>query len=294
MALKLKRLMAASTLSLAFAAPQLTPQSIIVNPVPTDLEVRTWVDKDPSGYGNSVYYIGEKIRIFASVNQDAYVYLFNINADGKIDLVQPNAFSSDSFMRAGETRVFPAAGARYQFSIDGPVGTDKVLAVASRQPLSLSQIADIRSGQMRVQGASNLARALSIVVTPLPQQDWVSNSVSYRVDGYAVQPQPPVVVYPGPQPQPYFNIAPLPGWSVVWEDRQDNQYSVTYRGWDVEKVFSYYHRDLTARGWTRREFKGRGKDKSRYWAEYRRGGERAQLSVIPRGGQVEVVIEWDN
>ncbi|MER3482154.1 MAG: hypothetical protein C4332_02280, partial [Meiothermus sp.] len=111
----------------AHANPVFNPQSIIVNPIPTDLEVQTWVNKDPSGYGNSTYYIGENINIYTRVNQDAYVYLFNINADGKIDLIQPNAYSGDSFMRAGETRMFPAQGARYQFTVDGPVGTDKVL-----------------------------------------------------------------------------------------------------------------------------------------------------------------------
>ncbi|MER3556174.1 MAG: PEGA domain-containing protein, partial [Meiothermus sp.] len=42
---------------LATAAPQLSPQSIIVNPVPTDLQVRTWVDKDPGKTGNPVYQI---------------------------------------------------------------------------------------------------------------------------------------------------------------------------------------------------------------------------------------------
>lgn len=275
----------------AFAGPQLSPQSIIVNPIPTDLQVRTWVDKDPGGYGNSVYRIGENIRLFVGVNDDAYVYVFNINADGRIDLILPNAYNANNYLRAGETRVFPEAEARYQFNISGPVGVDQVLAVASRQPLSLSQIADIRSGQMRVQGANNLARALSIVVTPLPQEDWVSDTVRYTVSGYAAQPQPPVVI--SPKPYPGYDIAPLPGWQVVWEDRQSNEYSISYRGWDVEKVFSYYHRDLSAKGWTKKGFKAKGKNKSEYWAEYRRGGERAELWVIPRDGQVEVVLEWN-
>lgn len=290
---------AVSLLSLsALAAPQLSPQSIIVNPVPTDLNVQTWVDRDPSGYGNSVYRIGENIRIFVNVNDDAYVYLFNINADGKIDLILPNGYNANNYLRAGETRSFPEGGARYQFNISGPVGVDQVLAVASRQPLSLSQIADIRSGQMRVQGAGNLARALSIVVTPLPQQDWVSDTVRYSVSGYAVQPAPqPPTVYPNPIPSyGYRFIAPLPGGQVLWEDRQRNEYSIAYRApeRDVERIFSYYHKNLEAQGWVKREFKAKGKHKSDYWAEYRRGGERAELWVTPRNGQVEVVFEWND
>ncbi|MCL6569992.1 MAG: DUF4384 domain-containing protein, partial [Meiothermus silvanus] len=158
---------------LALAQPRITPQGIIVNPVPTDLQVKTWVDKDPGKTGNSSYRIGENITLYVQVNQDAYVYLFNINADGKIDLILPNNLSRDNLLRAGETRAFPPTGANYRFTISGPEGRDQVLAIASKQQLSLADIADVERGQVRVQGAENLARAHSIVVTPIPQQSWV-------------------------------------------------------------------------------------------------------------------------
>ena len=63
----------------AALAQEINPQGIIVNPVPTDLEVQVWVDKDPAKRGNAVYRIGESIYIYVRVNQDAYVYLFNIS-----------------------------------------------------------------------------------------------------------------------------------------------------------------------------------------------------------------------
>jgi len=176
---------------LALAQPRITPQGIIVNPAPTDLQVKTWVDKDPGKTGNSSYRIGENITIYVQVNQDAYVYLFNINADGKIDLILPNNLSRDNFLRAGETRAFPPQGANYRFTISGPEGQDQVLAIASKQPLSLADIADVERGQMRVQGAENLARALSIVVTPIPQQSWVSDVATYRVGRLQTPPPPP-------------------------------------------------------------------------------------------------------
>lgn len=282
----MKRLMAMSLLGLvAYATPVLSPQGIIVNPVPTDLEVQTWVDRDPSGLGNSTYFFGDKIQIYTRVNQSAYVYLFNINADGQIDLILPNTFSPNNYLRAGETRVFPEAGARYEFTISGPAGVDQVLAVASRQPLSLAQIADIRNGQMRVQGASNLARALSIVVTPLPDRDWVSDAVRYNV-------QPRLVGNPVPRP-PIFFITPLPGYAVVWEGREETEYSVAYRGGDVEQIFNYYHRDLLSKGWIKVNFKSKGGKKNlAYEAEYRRGGDRLEVKVAPRGAEMIVKLEW--
>ena len=180
---------------LVLAAPELSPQGIIVNPVPTDLQVRTWVNKDPNKTGNPVYQIGERIQVSVQVNQEAYVYLFSVKSNGEIGLILPNAFDQNNLLRGGETRTFPpATGARYTLEVGGPEGQDRVLAVASRQPLSLAQIANIQTGQVNLQGADNLARALSIVVTPLPQQDWVSN-VAFFIVGRAA-------VTPVPQPQP--------------------------------------------------------------------------------------------
>lgn len=183
----------------ALAAPELSPQGIIVNPVPTDLQVRVWVNKDPGKTGNPVYQIGERIQVSVQVNQDAYVYIFSVKSTGEIGLILPNAFDQNNLLRAGETRTYPpATGARYVFEVAGPEGQDRVLAVASRQPLSLAQIADIQTGRVNLQGADNLARALSIVVTPLPQQDWVSSIAFFMVARAAVTPVQPVQpVQPG-------------------------------------------------------------------------------------------------
>ncbi|WP_027881213.1 PEGA domain-containing protein [Meiothermus rufus] len=183
--------------SVALAAPELSPQGIIVNPLPTDLQVRVWVNKDPGKTGNPVYQIGERIQVSVQVNQEAYVYLFSVKSTGEIGLILPNAYDQNNRLAAGEVRTFPpASGARYALEVGGPEGQDRVLAVASRQPLSLAQIADIQTGRVSLRGADNLARALSIVVSPLPQQDWVSDVAFFVVGRAAVTP------VPQPQPQP--------------------------------------------------------------------------------------------
>jgi hypothetical protein len=196
----------------ALAAPELSPQRIIVNPVPTDLQVRTWVDRDPGKTGNPVYQIGERIQVSVQVNQDAHVYIFSVNSAGEISLILPNPFDQSNFLRGGETRTFPpATGARYTLDVRGPEGQNRVLAVASRQPLSLAQIANIQTGHVMVQGADSLARALSIVVSPLPQQDWVSNTAFFVVGRPALTPVP--------QPQPgtgTLSVNSTPGGAQVF------------------------------------------------------------------------------
>ncbi|RTH04126.1 S-layer protein [Thermus scotoductus] len=175
----------------AALAQQISPQGIIVNPAPTDLQVKVWVDKDPGKRGGAVYQIGEPIFIYVNVNQDAYVYLFNINADGRIDPILPNAFERNNFLRAGETRRFPPEGARYRYTVTGPEGEDRILAVASKRPLSLGEILDVERNQVRVQGAEGLARALSIVIEPIPDKDWVTDVARYFVGRMAAPPPSP-------------------------------------------------------------------------------------------------------
>ncbi len=179
---------------LALALGQrITPQGIIVNPTPGDLQVRVWVDRDPTGRGQAVYQIGDPILIYVSVNRDAYVYLFSINAEGRIDPILPNPFERNNFLRAGETRRFPPEGASYRYTVTGPEGEDLVLALASLRPLNLREILDIERGQVRVQGVEALSRALSIVVEPLPPKDWVTAVARFTVVRAGLPPAPPAL-----------------------------------------------------------------------------------------------------
>jgi hypothetical protein len=195
----------AASSAFAQSNPRVTPQAVIVNPVQTALQVNIGVDR---GGDNPVYFIGEKIKINVSVNQDAYVYVFSVHADGVVDMILPNRLSGgNEFLRAGETRTFPPQGANYELSIDGPAGQDKLLAVASKRQLNLGELAQFKNNQpfaqVSAQGQDGLARALAVVVTPVPAQDWTTDYQQLQVRGATVvnNPSPPVQVQPQPAPQ---------------------------------------------------------------------------------------------
>ncbi|MGY2894990.1 DUF4384 domain-containing protein [Deinococcus sp. UYEF24] len=218
----------------ASAAPKITAQSIIVNPYQGNLNLQVWTNRDQGGQGNPRYAIGEKLSVAVKATQDAYVYLFNVNADGQIDLFFPNSYEGNNFVKAGVTKRFPGQNGKYSLSVGGPEGQDKLLALASRTKLNIDQIASFAGSQgfaqVGLSGQDNLAQALSIVVSPLPQEGWVTDTAYFYVgngqDGYApypfgqqdgqtayvepVQPQPvqPAPVQPQPvQPQP---VQPAP------------------------------------------------------------------------------------
>jgi Domain of unknown function (DUF4384)/PEGA domain len=166
----------------AQSQPIVRPQAVIVNPAPTELKVSVALNKAGA---NPLYLEGENLKISVNVNQDAYVYVFNIQSTGAITVLLPNGFpgGQQPFLRAGETRTFPGSGDKYQLNIQAPFGQEKIFALASKNPLNLSGIIpQVQTGNFvnaTVQGSEGLARPLAVVVTPLPPTDWTTAFVDF-------------------------------------------------------------------------------------------------------------------
>ena len=172
----------------------ISPQAIVVNPLP-EFDVEVFVDRDPGGRGSPSYAVGDSIEIGVRVSEDAYVYLFSISAGGEVVQILPNRFDDagrNNFVRANQTAYFPPRGARYSYVVDPPTGLAKVIAVASKREIDTRTLASFqteRDFQATSQlGEEGFARALSIVVRPLPQQDWVTSTALYYVGRTPAQP----------------------------------------------------------------------------------------------------------
>ena len=171
----------------------LSPQAIVVNPSPA-FGLSVWLDKDPAGGGSPSYAIGEPILISVRPAVDSYVYLFSLSAGGEITQVLPNRFDAagaNHFIRGGTVRTFPPVGARYTFNVAPPNGLAKVIAVASLRPLDVSTLASFTSeGDFATSalGEADFARALSIIVTPVPNADWVTATALYYVGEPPISP----------------------------------------------------------------------------------------------------------
>ncbi|WP_345459352.1 DUF4384 domain-containing protein [Deinococcus carri] len=269
--------------SAAGAAPVISAQSIIVNPVQSSLTVKVWTDRG-SGQQVPSYAPGERIRLYASVNQDAYVYLFNVDPQGRVDLILPNKYQGGAnFLKANTTKVFPSPGDPFTFDVAAPYGLNKVLALASRTPLNLDQIASFKTQQnsfatVNVQGQERLAQALSIVVNPVEQSSWISDTAYYNVVARAgtVQPAPvqPAPIQPvPPRPAPLFTD---PQWQTSFERRST-----------LENVYAEYAARLRAEGFTQVSRRQNG---NHIQGEFRRGDRRASLEVKQKGSRFEVKI----
>jgi hypothetical protein len=166
----------------------------------------------------------------------------------------PNRYDQDgqnNYLQAGETKYFPPQGARYAFNVDGPNGLDKVIAVASRTQLDTSQLASFSTGNFATSniGQDGFAQTFSIVVTPIAQEDWVTDTALFYVGSQAV-------AVPAPQPTPQagtvlFNspyLLAYPGSSVTYLDAQEAEFEV---GASLTDVYTNLHDQMTQAGWQR-------------------------------------------
>lgn len=182
--------------SVAFAQNSvvISPQSIVINPKPS-FTVEVFTDKDSSGDSIPTYQLGEEIQIGVRVSETAYIYLFNIKSNGEIQQVLPNRFDQqgqNNLLQAGQVRYFPRADAPYTFNIEGPRGLDKVIAVASKDPLDTRQLVSFTQDPnfaTSSQGEESFAQGLSIVVRPKAQNSWVTDTTLLYVGS---APQAPV------------------------------------------------------------------------------------------------------
>jgi hypothetical protein len=115
---------------------------------PPDVEIQLWtqphvmqiVNRDISIELEDVgqWKIGDIIRLCARVNRDCYLSLINIGTSGNISVLLPNRLHTESIVRSGEVVAFPDIRDTFKYRLKGPVGSEKVIAIAASVPLRLA------------------------------------------------------------------------------------------------------------------------------------------------------------
>ena len=151
----------------ASADPQ--TKSLIINPSPkSDLQVRLWTDK---GTGDPAYRVGERVQLYFEVNQNAYVTIYDINADGKITKLFPNYQQSNDYARRNRVYRVPDG---YEIYAAPPTGEETLLIVASRNnPVDYPEL-------LRENGLDRLLSRLRRRLA-LSGEDWAMDICALRI-----------------------------------------------------------------------------------------------------------------
>jgi hypothetical protein len=95
------------------------------------LRVKLWVDRGPE----SIYYPGESVWVTFTVNDDAYVCLYNIDTEGRVQVLFPPP-GDPGFVHAHEVVELPGAECDFEYVVLGPPGIETIEAIASRASLA--------------------------------------------------------------------------------------------------------------------------------------------------------------
>ncbi|MCF7875903.1 DUF4384 domain-containing protein [Candidatus Bipolaricaulota bacterium] len=104
-------------------------KGVIVEEVVPESQFNVTVSTDRTRYG-----IGEIMQIEVRSERSGYLTLYDIQPDGKVNVLFPNRFQGNQKIQANKTYKIPAPGDDFQFKIGPPRGRDILWAVVSSEP----------------------------------------------------------------------------------------------------------------------------------------------------------------
>jgi len=166
------------------AEPEL--KTIIIEPPQgAEFKVDVWTDKGD----NAKYNVGENLIIYFKSTQDAYVYIWDINANGEVRLIFPNRYNQDNFVRANIVYSIPSSRDTYSLKIAPPAGREVVHILASKTPVSTLEeykgMMDRDPFPLIPEAPENFTDMVkrTIEIVPTPAQWTTDNAIFYVVEG---------------------------------------------------------------------------------------------------------------
>ena len=109
-----------------------------------DLRVQVWHGEDDE----ATYGRGDALEVYFRTNQDLYVVVYRIDADGYVEVLWPISRYDDGFVYGGHDYVLPPDGSSQRLRVSTNKGVEYLEAIASRYPFDLRDLGiDFRFGQ---------------------------------------------------------------------------------------------------------------------------------------------------
>jgi len=208
----------------ALVNAQAFPLGILPTPTPseTSLFVGVWTQE-------SSYEVGEALIIHFSLNQPAFVYVFDLQPDGVVRLAFPNAYSQNNYVFSG-THTIPDGP--YDLRVHPPTGVEELLIFASLTPLPITPGGPSDPFPVFASDPSDAMyqlKSLLLGITPVPT--WETGWTAFIITGPEYEPTPPFTpadLLPYPPAYPPFPGYPGDAW--YWLNGQWNS-GLPESGW---------------------------------------------------------------
>ena len=104
-----------------------------------NLRVETLRETSPASY----FHIGDTMQVSISSDRDGYIYLFNIEPDGKLISYFPNQYCSDlhqGFIKAEKNLIVPDVFWQCDFPITKPIGSGTLITVLIEEKTEINAL----------------------------------------------------------------------------------------------------------------------------------------------------------
>jgi hypothetical protein len=184
----------------------------------------------------SLFYVGDPIVIHLRVSRPAFVYLFDLQPDGVVRLLFPNAFSMNNYV-TGAHRLPDAA---YTLTATPPTGIEELLVFATTVPLPLAAAAPTDPFPVFAEDPQEaIDNLISLLAGLDPTSSWGVGWTAIQIEGSdeEAKPEPETIALPAPPPPPPFSATPGTSW---YESGGDWTYGIPTAGW-------YWHHGIDDR-----------------------------------------------
>lgn len=194
---------------------------------PEQIPLTTWAPPAPSStlkpvvwmdHQDLLYRPNDYAQAFVRVNEDAYITVINVDAEGVATIIFPNDFAKDNRVRGNTTVQLGTDSSGFRLAVSEPYGGNLLKVVASKTPIDWwAGRSTSRSGVFTELGDKGavLARHLTAVAAKQPEAQLASTEIVFGVVPvqYAsvqpTSPPPPVPLAYQPTPAPPLP-APIP------------------------------------------------------------------------------------
>lgn len=108
--------------------------------------------------------VGEDVRLDFQVAVPMYVRIFNVSSAGEVWSLFPNEFQGDGLLLPGSHYQIPPQNAGYALKVTGPAGQERIVAVASPEPVPAQlQIVDAQ-GQLTQEAKAFFSTAVEMAI----------------------------------------------------------------------------------------------------------------------------------
>lgn len=159
------------------------------------------------------YQTGEKVAFEFTADKDCHLALIDIGTSGKTIILFPNKWHKENKIEKGKTYKIPPDGADFAYKVEGPVGTERIKAIACLEPLlfsveSLQQELKTPLEQSPATGGTFLSmkdpamvlKDIGVVMAKDPTK-WSTLELQFKVASAATPPAPAAAQPPAGAPQ---------------------------------------------------------------------------------------------